>query len=113
MFLILKSTDWKEEDYIKHNIVPFGWCEDNNRAIPSNEGIFTFAESNLHKAIKINGGISKRTAYDLLDTADIEKENYYRLESLTRHPIEGTIGFNPTALKKQNECMKHGVDYVR
>lgn len=41
MFLILKSTDWKEEDYIKHNIVPFGWCEDNNRAIPSNEGIFT------------------------------------------------------------------------
>ena len=22
MFLILKDTDWKEEDYIKHNIVP-------------------------------------------------------------------------------------------
>ena len=41
MFLILKSADWKEEDYIKHNIVPFGWVEDNNRAIPSNEGIFT------------------------------------------------------------------------
>lgn len=37
MFLILKSADWKEEDYIKHNIV---WVEDN-RAIPSNEGIFT------------------------------------------------------------------------
>ena len=41
MFLILKSTDWKEEDYIKHNILPFGWAEDNNRAISSNEGIFT------------------------------------------------------------------------
>ena len=41
MFLILKSADWKEEDYIKHNIVPFGWVEDNNRAIPSNEEIFT------------------------------------------------------------------------
>ena len=40
MFLVLKSTDWKEEDYIKHNILPFGWTEDNNRAIPSNEEIF-------------------------------------------------------------------------
>ena len=74
---------------------------------------FTFAESNLHKAIKINGGISKRIAYDLLNTADIEKENYYRLESLTRYPIEGAIGFNPTVLKKQNKCIKYGVDYVR
>ena len=41
MFLILKDTNWKEEDYAKNNIVPFGWCEDNNRAIPSNEEIFT------------------------------------------------------------------------
>ena len=39
MFLILKTTDWKEEDYIKNSIVPFGWCEDNNRAIPNNEEI--------------------------------------------------------------------------
>ncbi len=39
MFLILKTTDWKEEDYIKGNIIPFGWCEDNNRAIPSREEI--------------------------------------------------------------------------
>ena len=39
MFLILKTTDWKEEDYIKDNIIPFGWCEDNNRALPSNEKI--------------------------------------------------------------------------
>ena len=30
-----------EHPFTKHNIVPFGWCEDNNRAIPSNEGIFT------------------------------------------------------------------------
>ena len=40
MFLILKNTVWKEEDYLKHNLIPFGWCEDNNRAIPSNEEIF-------------------------------------------------------------------------
>ena len=39
MFLILKTTDWKEEDYIKGNIIPFGWCEDNNRAIPNNEKV--------------------------------------------------------------------------
>lgn len=39
MFLILKTIDWKEEDYIKNNIVPFGWCEDNNRALPNNEKI--------------------------------------------------------------------------
>lgn len=41
MFLILKTTDWKEEDYVKNSIVPFGWVEDNNRAIPSNEEVFT------------------------------------------------------------------------
>lgn len=29
MFLILKNTDWKEENYVNHNIVPFGWCKDN------------------------------------------------------------------------------------
>ena len=40
MFLILKTTDWKEEDFIKNGIVPFGWVEDNNRAIPSNEEVF-------------------------------------------------------------------------
>ena len=39
MFLILRNTDWKEEDYIKDNIVPVGWCEDNNRLIPKNEKI--------------------------------------------------------------------------
>ncbi len=39
MFLILKSTDWKEEDYINNNITPFGWIEDNNRAIPRKEEI--------------------------------------------------------------------------
>ena len=41
MFLILKTIDWKEEDYVKNNIIPFGWCEDNNRAIPNNEKIVT------------------------------------------------------------------------
>ena len=39
MYLILKTTDWKEEDYVINSIVPFGWIEDNNRAIPSNEEI--------------------------------------------------------------------------
>ena len=29
MFLILKTTDWKEDDYIKSNIIPFGWSEDD------------------------------------------------------------------------------------
>lgn len=41
MFLILKMIDWKEEDYVKNNIVPFGWVEDNNRAISSNKEVFT------------------------------------------------------------------------
>lgn len=39
MFLILKTVDWKEENYINSGIVPFGWCEDNNRVIPDNEKI--------------------------------------------------------------------------
>ena len=37
MFLILKTTDWKEENYIKSNIIPFGWCEDDNRQISNNK----------------------------------------------------------------------------
>ena len=41
MFLILKTTDWKEEDYIKSNIIPFGWCEDDNRIISNNKKIVT------------------------------------------------------------------------
>jgi hypothetical protein len=45
MFLILKTIDWKEEDYIKSNIIPFGWCEDNNRAIPNNEKIVAKAQT--------------------------------------------------------------------
>ena len=40
MFLILKDTEWKEEDYIHHSIVPFGWMEDDNRIIPSGDEIF-------------------------------------------------------------------------
>ncbi len=39
MFLILKTTDWKEEDYINSNIIPFGWCEDDNRLISNNKKI--------------------------------------------------------------------------
>lgn len=39
MFLILKMTDWKKEDYIRSNIIPFGWCEDDNRAISNNKKI--------------------------------------------------------------------------
>ena len=40
MYLILKTTDWKEEDYVINSIVPFGWCEDNNRAISNNKEVF-------------------------------------------------------------------------
>lgn len=39
MFLILKTIGWKKEDYINGSMIPFGWCEDNNRAIPNNEKI--------------------------------------------------------------------------
>ena len=39
MFLILKTANWKEECYINSSIVPFGWIEDNNRALPNNEKI--------------------------------------------------------------------------
>ena len=45
MFLILKTTDWKEEDYINHNIIPFGWCEDNDREITSSDEIFEKVQS--------------------------------------------------------------------
>ena len=41
MFLILKNTAQTEEDFIKHNVIPFGWCEDNNRALPNNVEIFS------------------------------------------------------------------------
>lgn len=39
MYLILKTIDWKEENYVNNNIIPFGWCQDNNRSIPKNEKI--------------------------------------------------------------------------
>lgn len=39
MFLILKSTDWKEEDYVKNNIIPFGWIEGEDRVLSDNEEI--------------------------------------------------------------------------
>ena len=45
MFLILKTLDWKEEDFTKNNIVPFGWCEDNNRAILKNKEILAKVET--------------------------------------------------------------------
>lgn len=38
-FLVLKTKDWNPMDYILKSIVPYGWVEDNNRAIPSNEEI--------------------------------------------------------------------------
>ena len=63
MFLILKTTDWKEEDYIKHNIVPFGWVEDNNRAIPSNEKIVAEVQTEEQRNFlleKLNNKYCKR-----------------------------------------------------
>lgn len=45
MFLILKSNDWKEEDYIKNSIVPFGWIEDSNRVIPRTEEVVAIVQT--------------------------------------------------------------------
>ena len=37
MYLILKTIDWKEEDYVKNNIIPFGWCEDDDRILSNSK----------------------------------------------------------------------------
>lgn len=63
MFLILKTTDWKEENYIKSGIVPFGWCEDNNRAIPNNEKIVAKVQTETQRDFlleKLNNKYVKR-----------------------------------------------------
>ena len=63
MFLILKTTDWKEENYIKSGIVPFGWVEDNNRAIPNNEEVFAKVQTEELKNFlleKLNNKYCKR-----------------------------------------------------
>jgi hypothetical protein len=49
MFLILKTKDWKEEDYIKGNIVPFGWSEDINRAIAKNEEVVAKVQTEMQR----------------------------------------------------------------
>lgn len=63
MFLILKMTDWKEEDYIKSNIIPFGWCEDNNRAISNNKKIVAKVQTRAQRDFlleKLNNKYVKR-----------------------------------------------------
>lgn len=64
MFLILKTTDWKEENYIKSGIVPFGWVEDNNnRAIPNNEKIVAKVQTEEQRDFlleKLNNKYCKR-----------------------------------------------------
>lgn len=63
MFLILKTIDWKEEDYVKNSIVPFGWVEDNNRAIPSNEEVFAKVQTEEQRNFlleKLNNKYCKR-----------------------------------------------------
>ena len=63
MFLILKTTDWKEENYINSNIVPFGWCENNNRALPNNEKIITSVQTEEQRDFlleKLNNKYVKR-----------------------------------------------------
>ena len=64
MFLILKTTDWKEENYIKSSIVPFGWVEDNNdRAIPNNEKIVAKVQTEEQRDFlleKLNNKYCKR-----------------------------------------------------
>lgn len=42
MFLILKDTEWKEEDYISHNIVPFGYKKARVEANEIIEGLMRF-----------------------------------------------------------------------
>lgn len=49
MYLILETIDWKKEDYIKSNIIPFGWCEEDNRAIPNNEKIVAKVQTEEQK----------------------------------------------------------------
>ena len=39
MFIILKSLDWKPEDYTNKSIVPFGWIEDNGRGMSREQEI--------------------------------------------------------------------------
>lgn len=63
MFLILKMTDWKEENYIKSNIIPFGWCEDNNRQISNNKKIVTKVQTEAQRDFlleKLNNKYLKR-----------------------------------------------------
>lgn len=84
MFLILKSLNWKEEDYIKSNIIPFGWYEDNNRAYP-NERIFNFkCLRHLAKTVpqSITKQACKRTgeAHDMIRTLG----QYYTFAAIAR-----------------------------
>lgn len=63
MFLILKMTDWNEEDYIKSNIIPFGWSEDNNRQISNNKKIVAKVQTEVQRDFlleKLNNKYVKR-----------------------------------------------------
>lgn len=63
MFLILKMTDWNEEDYIKSNIIPFGWSEDNNRQISNNKKIVAKVQTEVQRDFlleKLNNKYIKR-----------------------------------------------------
>lgn len=63
MFLILKMTDWKEENYIKSNIIPFGWSEDNNRLISNNKKIVVKVQTEAQRDFlleKLNSKYIKR-----------------------------------------------------
>ena len=63
MFLILKTTDWEEENYIKSNIIPFGWSEDDNRQISNNEKIVAKVQTEAQRDFlleKLNNKYVKR-----------------------------------------------------
>lgn len=49
---------------------------------------FTFAEQNWHKAIVLNVGINNKNKYELFNTADIEKINYYKLDDLPKYTVK-------------------------
>lgn len=54
MFLILKNTDWKEEDYVKHNIIPFGWREDKHLSLSGNEEIVAIVQTKEQRNFLLN-----------------------------------------------------------
>lgn len=85
-------------------------AKEAKKNLRESQRLLSIAQLNLDKAIKIQSGINNRNIYNLLDTEDIQKENYYNLDALPVYPTENaanTSGFNPTVLKRQQDFMKN------